>query len=304
MPTAANRLFPTSISRRRFLAATSGLCTLGATASQSRAAAPTPPPPGLRLLTCGHSFHVWMPAILADLAEKGRIQGHQTVGISAIGGSRVVQHWDLPDDKNVAKQTLLAGKADVLTLAPIWLPDEGMEKFARLGVEHNPNLRVFVQEFWLPNDEYNPIYPLDTRKKVDHNATDLGELRKANQRYEHDIETHVREINQRLGKETVGVVPVGAASIALREQIAAGKVRVLKVQWRLFRDDWGHPTPPLKILAAYCFYAAIYRRSPVGLPMPEEFLSNRDYAVSTLNTLLQEIAWQTVCDHPLTGVTG
>lgn len=289
-----------TVSRRHFLSAAGAAYALTA-AGYKDATAREPLPKGLRVLTCGHSFHVWMPAILADLAEKARIQGHETVGVSSIGGSRVSQHWEIADDKNIAKQTLQASQADVLTLAPIWLPDEGIEKFVRLGVEHNPELRVLVQEFWLPNDEYNPIYPLDTRKKVDHNATDLAELRKANERYEHDIETHVREINQRLGKPAVGVVPVGAASIALREQIVAGKIRVLKVQWRLFRDDWGHPTPPLKILAAYCFYAAIYRRSPVGLPMPQEFLVNKDYAVSTLNTLLQEIAWETVRNHPLTG---
>ncbi|MEO6740065.1 MAG: hypothetical protein ABIP20_07425, partial [Chthoniobacteraceae bacterium] len=164
-------------------------------------------------------------------------------------------------------------------------------------------IRITVQEYWLPNDEYNPVYPLDTRKVVDHNATDLAELRKANARYEHDIEEHVRKINEGLGKNALVVVPVGAASVALREQIVAGKVRGLKVQWRLFADMWGHPTTPLKVLAAYCHYAVIYRRSPVGLPMPPELEQNKEFANPALNKLLQELAWDAVIHNPMSGVS-
>ena len=63
-------------------------------------------------------------------------------------------------------------------------------------------------------------------------------------------------------------MPVGQAVIALREKIIAGQAPGLKTQWELFRDSWGHPAPPLQALAAYCHFAVIYRRSPVGLPMP------------------------------------
>src|SRR4051794_31806292 len=72
---------------------------------------------GLRVFTCGHSFHVWVPAIVADLCKKAEIPDHVQVGISSIGGSRVIQHWDIADDKNKAKDALKTGKVDVLTLA-------------------------------------------------------------------------------------------------------------------------------------------------------------------------------------------
>ncbi len=284
------------ISRRRFLTRLSSALVVG---SASRA---EPIAEGLRVFTCGHSFHVWVVRMLADMAEKAGIKNHRVAGVSSIGGSRVSQHWDVPEEKNAARKTLAAGEVDVLTLSPIWLPDEGIENFAKLGVAHNPDLRITVQEFWLPNDTYNPVYPLETRKVVDHNATDLAELRKQNDAYRRDIEEHVREINQRLGKDALVVVPVGEASIALREKIITGKVRSLKVQWRLFADMWGHPTPPLKVLAAYCHFAVIYRRSPVGLPMPEEFEQNREFANPELNRLLQELAWDAVIHNPMTGL--
>jgi hypothetical protein len=257
---------------------------------------------GQRVATCGHSFHVWAVPMLVDLAGKAGIQGHEVAGLSSIGGSMVVKHWEVPAEKSQVKQALAAGRADVLTLSPIWLPDAGIENFVRLGLEKNPDLRITVQEFWLPNDEYNPVYPLDTRKKVDHNATDLAALRQHQDRYRQDLGNHLRDLNRQLGKQAVVLVPVGAATVALREQIAAGKIRALKVPWRLFTDDWGHPTSPLKVLAAYCHYAVIYRRSPVGLPMPEEFEKNQEFKVPTLNRLLQELAWEACVNEPLAGL--
>ena len=166
------------------------------------------------------------------------------------------------------------------------MPDDGIEKFARLGFEHNPEIQITVQEFWLQNDTYNPVYPLETRKYVDHNAATVPELRKQNDLYRRDIEDHVRFLNQRLGKNVIVVVPVGEATIALREKIISGNAPGLKVQWRLFTDNWGHPTAPLKVLAAYYHFAVIYRRSPVGLPMPPELERNREFAVPALNRLL------------------
>ena len=259
---------------------------------------------GQRVFTCAHSFHGFVYPILGEMAKAAGIKDHQSVGSSRIGGSRVIQHWDVAEEKNEAKAALRAGKVDVLTLSPIWLPDEGIEKFARLGFEHNPEIRVTVQEFWLPNDTYHPVYPLETRVKVDHNATVIEELRKQQALYDHDMEDFVRGVNGRLGKDVVLIVPVGQAAVALREKIVAGQAPGLKAQWDLFRDTWGHPQPPLQVLSGYCHFAVIYRRSPVGLPLPPELekaenLNDKD----KLNRLLQELAWDAVRHHPLSGVS-
>jgi len=288
-----------------------------------------PVPKGQRVFTCGHSFHVFVYRMLDAMAKGAGIQGHESVGLSAIGGSRVIQHWDVPDEKNQAKAALRAGKVDVLTLSPIWLPDEGIEKLTSLGLEHNPNIRVTVQEFWLPNDTYEPIYPLDVRKGIDHNATDLAVLREKQAQYLRDLDDYVRGVNKKLGKDVALIVPVGQAVLALREKIAAGQAPGLKMQWDLFRDSWGHAQPPVMVLSSYCHFAAIYRRSPVGLPLPEELAKYRrlttDVSVRKpgwrpspeevakseslteaekegLNRLLQELAWDAVTRHPLSGV--
>lgn len=259
---------------------------------------------GLRVATCGHSFHVFTYRQVEQIARSAGL-AHQVAGLSSIGGSTVQKHWDVPEEQSAVKQALQAGVVDVLTLAPIWLPDEAIEKFVKLGLEHNPALRITVQEYWMPNDEYVPVYPLQTRKQVDHNATDLASLRDATLRYAKDIEDCVRGINQRLGKEAVLIVPVGLAAVALREKIVRGEAPGLKAQSDLFRDNWGHANPPLQILSSYCHFTVIYRRHPAGLPVPPVFRQLKDMSEedqTKLNGLLQEIAWETVSKHPMTGL--
>jgi len=259
---------------------------------------------GLRVFTCGHSFHVWMPPILADIAKSAGIQGHEAVGLSSIGGSRVIQHWNVPNEKNKVKEALRSGKVDVLTLSPIYLPDEGIEKFAALALEHNPQIRVTVQEFWERWDIYEPTTkPPKKGEKVDHNAITGEELRKRHAPYFKEMDEHIRKLNQKFGKQVLFVVPVGQAVIALREKIVAGQAPGLKTQEDLFTDPVGHPSAPIKVLAAYCHFAVIYRTSPVGLPMPAVLAtSKKQKCDDKLNRLLQELAWKAVTEHPLSGV--
>ncbi|MBX7207167.1 MAG: hypothetical protein K1X78_02540 [Verrucomicrobiaceae bacterium] len=269
------------------------------------AADPQPPiTTGQRVATCGHSFHVFTYRQVEQIAVAAGLK-HQSVGLSSIGGSTVQKHWDVPEEKSTVKQVLKAGGADVLTLSPIWLPDEAIEKFVKLGIEHNPAMRITVQEYWMPNDEYEPVYPLQTKKKVDHNATDLAKLRDATMRYAQDIEDYVKGINQRLGKDAVLIVPVGMAAVTLREKIVKGEAPGLKQQSEIFRDNWGHALLPLQFLSSYCHYAVIYRKSPVGLPVPLAFGTLKDMSDddrAKLNTQLQQIAWDTVSAHPMSGV--
>ncbi len=298
-------------SRRHFLrgiGATLALPLFGTVRPLSAApdAAPAPPK-GLRVFTCGHSFHMFVYPLLEEMAKGAGITDHVSAGKSSIGGSRVIQHWTVAEEKNQAKMALTAGKVDVLTLSPIWLPDEGIENFAKLGLEHNPNIRVTVQEYWLPNDTYHPVYPLETKVTVDHNATELPELQKQQDKYDHDVDEYVREINRKLGKEVLVTVPVGQAAVALRQKIVAGQAPGLKAQWDLFRDNWGHAQAPLRVLDGYCHFAVIYRRSPVGLPIPDDLAKSpggTPEEKQALNRLLQELAWDAVIHHPLSGVTG
>jgi hypothetical protein len=256
---------------------------------------------GQRVFTCGHSFHVWVPDIVADLCKKAEIPNHVQVGLSSIGGSKVIQHWNIPDEKNKAKAALKTGKVDVLTLSPIFLPDAGIENFTTLALEHNADIRILVQPIWLRADVYEPTMKRPT--KVDHNAITVDELRKRHAVYFKEMDEHIQNLNKKVGKVVLYEVPAPQAVLALREKIVAGKAPGLNKQSDLFTDATGHGTPPLKTLVGYCNYAVMYRRSPVGLSVPailkEAKLGDQE---EPLNRLLQELAWDAVTRHPLSGV--
>ncbi len=181
----------------------------------------------------------------------------------------------------------------MLTLAPRYLPDEGIEKFADLAVEHNPHIRINVDEFWLPFDVYDP--KVAQPDKVDHDAPTGEELRKMHALYFTDFDEHLQKLNAKYGRQVLFVVPVGQAVVALREKIIAGHAPGLTKQSELFTDPIGHATAPLEALASYCQFAVMYRRCPVGLKLSS--VPNED-----LNLLLQELAWQAALDHPLSGL--
>jgi len=256
---------------------------------------------GQRILSAGHSFHVFMPGILKDIAQGADIKDHVQVDVQSIGGSRVIQHWDLPDEKNKVKTALKTGKVDALTLSPIYLPDEGIANFTAFALEQNPGIRVTLQEFWLPYDTFDL-----SRKKVDidRNSLTAEELRKRHEPYFKSIDEHVRELNRKHGKTVVYVVPVGQAVIALREKVIAGQAPGVAAQADLFTDGIGHVHPPIQALTAYCHFAVLYRKSPVGLPIPGVLARSKiaDEDKPKLTRLLQELAWEAALGHPLSGV--
>ena len=259
---------------------------------------------GQRVFTCGHSFHFWVPPLVAELAHAAGITNHVVAGVSSIGASPALAHWKVPDDKNRAKAALTAGKVDVLTLSCMSGPDEGIRNFAKLAVAHNLNVRVTLQELWLPEDRF----PFITGPRVPHtmdefNGATLAGLQPPHAAYFKAMEDYVRALNTELGKQVVFIVPDAQATLALRTRIIAGTAPGLKKQSELFADTWGHPTVPLKVLSAYCHFAVIYRRSPVGLPMPHILTDAKTKGWDAkLNRLLQELAWEAVTHHPLSGV--
>ena len=269
------------------------LATVGLTAQEAS-------PRGLKVLTAGHSFHVWMPPLVAEMAKAAGIQGHEQLAISSIGGSKVIQHWDLPAEKNKAKPVLEAGKADLFTMAPTFLPDPGIENFTKLGLEHNPKLRLTLQQNWVPFED--PVIWLSKSKpkSIDRDGITLAQLRAKHDPYFKMIEDHVKELNARMPEAKIAIVPSGEAVMALRDKVIKGEAPGIKTQNELFTDALGHPGAQIRVLSAYCHFSVIYRRSPVGLPVVSQITKLPE--AEKLNRLLQEIAWKAVIGHPMSGV--
>lgn len=256
-------------------------------------------PPGPRVFVCAHSFMIYTGQLLPAMTEAAGI-AYRDAGRQMIGGSRTIQHWQVPDDQNLAKRVLREGSVDVLTVSPhMLLPDEGIDNFTKLGLEKNPDLRVLVQASWPARDGNTGAFKNETR-----NEATVESLRKLKDQQETNwlaaMEKQVKSLNEAVGKETVHIIPVSRAVFALREHIVQGTAPGLTKQTDLFRDDLGHPNPPMAVLVTYCHFAAIHQKSPEGLPVPET-IKNLPQAAE-LNTLMQKLAWEAVSTYPMSGV--
>jgi hypothetical protein len=291
------------------------LATISAWAQTPDTAPTTPITKGQSIFPCHHSLFNGIQGNLAEVAKAGGYPDQVFVGESAIGGSKAIQHWNVPDATNQAKAALIGGKLDVMILTVLYLPDDGVENFAKLGFEHNPNVRILVMEPWLPWDVYNPnTYVADYKPipgeppfmpkpaKVDHNAATAAGLWKMHAYFFQAWNDKIEAINKELGRQVVFAEPVGHAEIALREKIIEGQAPGIKTQEELFADELGHPQAPLLALETYVHYAVIYRKSPIGLPIPSALSGIPMDQRGPLNLLLQQLAWDAVIHHPLSGV--
>ncbi|MCU0880303.1 MAG: hypothetical protein MUF06_21230 [Pirellulaceae bacterium] len=250
-----------------------------------------PKPAGQRVFYTGHSFHMFVPPRVEQLVKSAGIEGHKLVGTQGIGGSRVIQHWDLADEKNKAKPALAGGEVDVFTMAAhVQIPDEGITKFTELGLAHNPKLRLLVQASWYPFD-----CPGEKRITNNHQRDEakVADLQAAIDEWRTKLEAQVDELNKQHGKSAVFIVPVGDAVVKLRRLVIDGKYPGVVKQSELFTDPIGHGGPHIQALASYCNFAAIYRMSPVG--------HNLAGLTDEQNAILQSIAWETVSQYSYAG---
>jgi hypothetical protein len=280
-----------------------------------RAAQPTPtaqsrpddPPKALRVFVAGHSFHMPVAQPLSQIAASAGASGPTLAGTQGIGGSSVTRHWELPDESDKARKAIKAGQVDVLTVSPVLdpLPDPAIAKFTALLLEHNPGGRVTVQASWYPMD--GPATDRRTFKNADRDAADPASFRKTwgavTDRVREQVVALNAEFARKTGRRVVALVPVGDAIIALRARVARGEVPGIARQSDLFRDDLGHGKPPIAVLTAYCHYAVIYGRNPIGLPAPEALrAAGLGENTDRVNQVLQEVAWQAVTAEPESGV--
>ena len=252
-------------------------------------------PAGLRIFFTGHSFHMFVPPQIDQIVKAAGIEGHKQVGAQGIGGSRVIQHWDLADEKNKAKQALISGEVDVFTMAAhLAIPDAGITNFTELGLKHNPKLRLLVQASWFPFDVAAP----DKRVKENSQRDEMkiADLQAAIDDWRTKLEAQVDAINKQHDNRAVCIVPVGDAVVKLRGMVIDGTYPGIKTQAELFTDPIGHAGPQVQALASYCNFVAIYRVSPEGLKLPGTTINEAQHAI------LQKLAWDTVSAYPYAGI--
>jgi hypothetical protein len=264
-------------------------------------------PPGQKIFYATHSLMWDVPEPLTEQANAFGIKAHQMVGVQRLGFSRTEQHWNLEDAQNQAKTALGAGTVESFVMSPMDMPDKGVENFVMLGIQNNPAMRFFVQNNWAGFNRDGQLAQESMRLMMSGqlktwDQTTVEELKSLNALSEAAFEAQVKDINTKIGREAVFIIPTSQANAALRAAIIRNEFPGLDKQSDLFLDQIGHPKPPLVALNVYLHFATIYGRSPVGLPMPTILTraSNPKFD-EAFNRRLQELAWKTVSEYSYAG---
>lgn len=210
--------------------------------------------PPLRLLFIGNSFTQRndLPGLLAQLAAAA--DPPQTVIAERVvaNGASLRQHWNA----GTALQLIQQGGWDAVVLQEqSTLPIKNRKRY-------HENVRLF----------HEAIQASGARTLLYHTWA-----RSHAPETQDDLDAAVAEIATELDAQ---VVPVGLAWRQLRETGTGPE---------LYDKDGSHPSPAGSYLAACVFYAALFGRSPEGLPTPASLLLSREDAA-----LLQRAAWATV----------
>ena len=278
-------------------------CALSPSAHAQTAAVPD----GQHMFYASHSLMWDVPAPLAEMVKAYGITNH-TLSMQQKGFSRTQAFWDEPEAQSQGKQALKKGNLDDFIMSPMDMPDKGVEEFVKLGILNNPHMRFFVQNNWagFNNDGQKAQQSMQlmmSGKLKSWDQTTEEDLKTLNTECEKAFETQVKQINEQLGHQVLFIIPTSQANTELRARIIRKEFPGLDNQSDLFLDQIGHPKPPLVALNAYLHFATIYGRSPVGLPIPTILKkANNPKWDDAFNKALQELAWKTVINYPLSGV--
>ncbi len=261
-------------------------------------------PAGQRMFYASHSLMWDVPGPLAELTKAYGIKDHQ-VSIQRMGFSRTQQFWDQPEAQSPAKKAVKTGELDDFVMSPMDMPDNGVEEFVKLGLLNNPHMRFFVQNNWagFNQDGQKARQSFMSGQPVNWDATTEEQLKTLNTECEKAFEAQVNKINEQVGHPVLFIIPTSQANSTIRARVIRKEFPGLEKQSQLFMDFIGHPTAVLVTLNTYLHFATIYGRNPVGLPMPAVLKrSNNPKWDDNFNQALQELAWKTVINYPLSGV--
>lgn len=212
------------------------------------------------------------------------------------------------------KRVLEQGDFDAVYLGFVQLaqPVESLDRMADLAVKHKPDCRIYLQHAWAGGGFHSgPNAPPRDKDDLDMIDAEWAKRRK-------QLEDKTDEINTRLGKRVVFISPVADAVMRMRRMVVAGTLPGVTKQSQLFfdqevepfrRDD--HGDSHIAVLAVYCAHAAIYRKSPEGLAVPEGdgyFAQSRGAkggkppVTEAAHAVMQKLAWEVVSAYPYSGV--
>lgn len=243
-------------------------------------------PPALR---CMFKMNLPLIANFGLIAKAAGIE-YKDLGNSGDLDKPLTSNGGRTKSQDTPRTLLDKGEVDVwLTTDSNWAAEPDLKAFGTAGFAKNPKFRLYQQARFLVADG------LGLKKPEDRDNVKIADLQAALDKNRKRLEGRVDAINKEIGKQVVFIVPVGDAIVKLREMVVDGKYPGVTKQSELFKDAL-HAKEHVNLLTAYCNFAAIYRKSPVGLKLEMKNITDEHHAI------LQKIAWETVSKYPHAGV--
>ena len=222
------------------------------------------------------------------IAISAGISGHKNLGSGADLDKPVTVNSGRKVLEDTPRTLMKKGEVDVwLTTDVAWAERPDLKEFGTAGLAGNPNFRLYQQARFL------------VEKPEERDNSKIADVQAALDKARKRLEVRVDAINKEIGKPVVFIVPVGDAIVKLREMVVDGKFPGLTKQSELFLEGSRgsiHVEKHANLLTAYCNYAAIYQKSPVGLKLEMKDITDEQHAI------LQKLAWETVSQYPHAGL--
>ncbi|MHC4088109.1 MAG: hypothetical protein ACYSWZ_08935 [Planctomycetota bacterium] len=259
---------------------------------------------GIRMVSTGHS---WVdPALrtLPRIAKAAGLYGHrQRKHIRGGGKGKANAIWRREigrlDSDSEAHPILIpaiaTGDWDVMTWG-VYPKDraEHFEQWIEFCLRYNPDMEFYLQDAWTGTSFYKSEGKLSLDRFVV--AQTL-------------INTRVKKIMQKLEKKYPGkvrVIPVGNSMIEMLKLYYRKKLSGIEglsahlchKEHTLWRDG-GHLGKHMAWWEGYCYYAAIYKKSPELIEARFEVTEYNE----ELDRAMRRCAWKAVTEHPYTRIT-
>ncbi len=193
------------------------------------------------------------------------------------------------------KAQIKSGKYDVMVITESngHTKTEGDEtvdyatKLSQLARKVNPNIRIFLYSNWLDRKLFTSDDAWRTQTDKDISWW----------------ESVADRVNAELDGPDLLVIPGGPILVAVTREAASGKLPGLSVKDLFRKDDGVHVSDLGFYVIALAHYAAIFRDSPVGLPVET---ATEDGPADTLSpdaaARIQELVWTKLKSYPRSGI--
>lgn len=238
-----------------------------------------------------------------SLAQLAASRGHVVPwGRQMIPGAPLEWLWDHPADGFVQNpygpptNALPYYQWDILSLQPFdrLLPSDTnyASRFIDLGMPHNADMQVYIYSRWPRQSNYTPDY--DGTWLMTYSGGWGAQLESRD--FFQKVLLGVRQVwSNRLSK-TVLMVPVGDTIYNLNQKIKAGQVPGFSSVTQLYSDGI-HFNDTGAYLVGCVYYSTMFKENPIGLPSSPYNLGS-----TPIVGIIQTTAWETVLNHPYSGV--